>query len=496
MSEAGAWPERFRKVGMLCPLVVLVLALFPAIWHKLDFDDDLDPEFPAVIRPTFSHVAPAAYRLAEPGDTLDRVALYLAATGVVVAVTGSALHRGGALWPAGIALAVAALWHSATPGPTFDGWHGLGWRTMADPRADWALRALLAIAAWLLGGVVALNVLRARGLLRAYFHDASSRRDAALWVASFVLVVARQFEIPGVEPQGYWPRWALICGLLGFDLGLLIAALPELRKWRRRVVAVPLWATAWAALVYGGIWLTWYHRPLGRFRVVEPGRIYMSAMPTPLGLRVEFARLHFRTIINLFPEETRQRSPLLPDELRFARAHGIRYVGSPSNPSQTASSRFLDETLELAQDPAAWPILVHCHGCMDRTPAWMGIYRFVVQKRPLLEIMQEIERHRGYRPWSAVVLLYNRVLPSRAGARYWADPTAARLRGGADRAEPRTGRRRHGGSEPGRPTACRLGRAIGEAPDSLTPGASPVDHRRSAYGPSSEPTRPMASNRA
>jgi len=151
-------------------------------------------------------------------------------------------------------------------------------------------------------------------------------------------------------------------------------------------------------------------------------------MPTRRGLEVAHSRLHFRTIINLFPEETSQRSPLLPEELKFARDHGIRYLGSPSNASDLVAAQFLDQTLSLAQDPSAWPILVHCHGCMDRTPAWAGIYRFVVQERPLLEIMQEIERHRGYRPWAAVILLYNRVLPPRAGARYWADPTADLLR--------------------------------------------------------------------
>ena len=43
-------------------------------------------------------------------------------------------------------------------------------------------------------------------------------------------------------------------------------------------------------------------------------------------------------------------------------------------------------------------------------------------------VMQEIERHRGYRPKASVVLLYNRVLPPRAGERYWTDPTAALLR--------------------------------------------------------------------
>ena len=154
----------------------------------------------------------------------------------------------------------------------------------------------------------------------------------------------------------------------------------------------------------------------------------MSAMPTLRGLEVAHARHRFRTIINLFPEDTPLRSPLLPDELKFAREHGIHYVGSPSDPSEPASNAFLDQTLALAQDPAAWPILVHCHGCMDRSPAWMGIYDFVVKERPLLTVMQKIERHRGYRPKASVILLYNRVLPKRTAGRYWSDATASLLR--------------------------------------------------------------------
>jgi hypothetical protein len=42
--------------------------------------------------------------------------------------------------------------------------------------------------------------------------------------------------------------------------------------------------------------------------------------------------------------------------------------------------------------------------------------------------MQEIERHRGYRPKASVTLLYNRVLEPRAPRRYASDPTAALLR--------------------------------------------------------------------
>ena len=161
----------------------------------------------------------------------------------------------------------------------------------------------------------------------------------------------------------------------------------------------------------------------------------MSAMPTLRGLEIAQARHPFRTIINLFPEETAQGSPLSARRAEIRREHGIRYLGSPSDPSDAASSAFLDETLALAQDPSAWPILVHCHGCMDRSPAWMGIYQFVVKERPLLEVMQEIERHRGYRPKASVILLYNRVLPPRGGT-VPDRPDGGRFCGNVPRARP------------------------------------------------------------
>jgi protein tyrosine/serine phosphatase len=171
--------------------------------------------------------------------------------------------------------------------------------------------------------------------------------------------------------------------------------------------------------------MSWYHRPLDRLHTVEPGRIYISAMPTYRGLEIAHARHRFKTIINLFPEDTWQRSPLLPQEERFVREHGLRYVRATV--TDIDSDEFLDRTLALARDPDAWPILVHCHGCMDRSPGWMGIYRFVVQGVPLDAILKEIEAHRGYRPKSSITLLFNRVLEPRAPERYRADPTARRL---------------------------------------------------------------------
>ena len=65
---------------------------------------------------------------------------------------------------------------------------------------------------------------------------------------------------------------------------------------------------------------------------------------------------------------------------------------------------------------------------MDRSPAWMGLYRFVVQGWPLADALREIERHRGLRPKASVTLLYNRVLPRLAPERSALDPTVPFLR--------------------------------------------------------------------
>ena len=412
---------------------MIALAVVPAIWHVLDFENDADPEFPRVERMTFSRRPPAAYRLAEPGDTIDRVALYLSAGAIVLAVAGWAGRRrelgpqsDADLWPAALPLALIACWHAATPGPTFDGWHGLGWRESLDPAAPAGLRVVLGACLAVLAGWAAIAGVRE---WRRWADLAGrARADGALGLLAIgaVLIPLRQFEIPGVEPAGYWPRWAFVWGILAFDLALircLPAREPAVRRWRPLAAR---WA-GWAVLVAAGLAVTWLHRPIDRLKAIVPGRIYISAMPTYRGLEVANGRHHFKTILNLFPEDLPGlRSPHQADEARFAREHGINYVVSPVEASK--AEKFLRQGLTMAQDPAAWPMLVHCHACMDRTPAWLGIYRFVVQGRPLDEALRELERHRGYRPKGSVTVLYNRVLPALAPGRAASDPTAAWLR--------------------------------------------------------------------
>ena len=169
-------------------------------------------------------------------------------------------------------------------------------------------------------------------------------------------------------------------------------------------------------LDFTGRGLFWYQRPIARLKEVVPGRLYLSAMPTYLGLQLAQQRYHFRTIINLYPELTPEQSPHWQDELRFVREHGLNYLGNESRDG-TGGEDFVAKTLELSRDPQTWPILVHCHASMDRSPAWVGIYRFVVEGWPLADAIREIERHRGLRPKAAVTVLYTQILPKIAPER-------------------------------------------------------------------------------
>ncbi len=431
-------PDPRRLFGRFWPWLVLLAAVVPAVWSVLEFETDIDPEFPQVARATYSQRPPAAYRLAEPGDTIDRVSLYAASAGVVLALLGWTRRERRSLWPAALVLMLAAWYHAATPGPNPAGWHGLGWRILGDATAPGGWRVVLGLLALGMTASFAAVMVLAWPERRALVMQARESHTLGLLVIAGLLVLARQVEIPGAEPAGYWPRWAFAWGLIAFDLALVrlcrvgSAHHPGMKTVGRvhptRIVGWGLaLAAGWLGLTYGGIALVKWHRPIARFKQVVPGRIFISAMPSHHGLELVQRRHHFKTIMDLFPEDTPLQSSLWPEELRFVKEHPeIRFVRSPADPSQ--ADAFLDETLRLAQDPSAWPILVHCHACMDRTPAWLGLYRFAIEGRPLVEVLREIEQHRGCRPKASVTLLYNHTLPRLAPERAQADATARELK--------------------------------------------------------------------
>jgi hypothetical protein len=417
LPEPG-WRVRFW------PWLVLGLAVVPAAWYILDHESDIDPEFPRVVRPTFNAFPAPAYRFAEAGDTIDHAAVYISSAALILSAWGVIRGERRRPWLAALALSAAGYWHAATPGPLVDGWHGLGWRNLLNSGSPPELRLVLALAALVLAVLVLQGV---SGLpFRQSWKAAGERGIAGLLVLAALLVVLRQVSWIDREPIGFWPRWTFVWGLLAWALALVRVVPSASPGWSRAGVVAGMVVLS-LALDFAGRGLFWYQRPLHRLREVVPARIFISAMPTYRGLELAHRRHHIKTIINLFPEYTPERSPLAPEELRFVRDHGLNLVSNELT-DDPSGEEFLARTLEIAQDPDAWPILVHCHASMDRSPAWMGLYRFAVQGWPLADAIREIEVHRGLRPKASVTLLYNRMIPRLAPERAATDPTVALLR--------------------------------------------------------------------
>ncbi len=426
------------KRSRFWPWLLLALLTLPAFWYVVDYENDIDPELPSVVRPTFSRYPPPAYRFAEACDTIDHVAVYVSSAALVLAAWGWLRNRRERLWVAAVALSAAGFWHAATPGPLADGWYGLGWRTIFDLRAPASNRLTLAALAVGVAATVVLTLYTRPW--RSAWNAARGRGILGLLFAAAILLVMRQIGRLDWEPLGFWPRWFYVWALFAWAFALVRVVPAAPPGWSRRAILGAMVMIS-LCLDVTGRGLFWYQRPLARLREVVPGRIYISAMPTYRGLQLAQKRYHFRTIINLYPEYTPEQSPHWPDELHFARERGITYVGNTSSDGGGGEA-FVAQTIELARDPKSWPVLVHCHASMDRSPAWMGIYRFVVERWPLADALREIERHRGLRPKAAVTVLYTHILPLLAPERC-AGPDV----------RPLEGMRRGVGSSPG--AACR-----------------------------------------
>ena len=98
-----------RALARAWPWLLLAAATLPSFWYILVYPTDVDPEFPRVVRPTFSAYPPAAYRWAEPGDTTDHIAVYTASAALVICVWGMLRERTNRAWIAALAVSAGGI---------------------------------------------------------------------------------------------------------------------------------------------------------------------------------------------------------------------------------------------------------------------------------------------------------------------------------------------------------------------------------------------------
>ena len=117
------------------------------------------------------------------------------------------------------------------------------------------------------------------------------------------------------------------------------------------------------------------------FHVVKPGVLYRSGQMSLAGLERVVHDHGIRTVVTLRDAEVEGDRP--PDwrEEQYCRGQDIRYVrirprnwwsptGGPA-PADAGVKRFV----ALMEDPANYPVLVHCFAGIHRTGAYVAVYR-------------------------------------------------------------------------------------------------------------------------
>src|SRR5262249_53933597 len=134
------------------------------------------------------------------------------------------------------------------------------------------------------------------------------------------------------------------------------------------------------------IFYRWTYTHEKRLREVTPGRFYRSGEMTAPGFREAIADLRIRTIINLQDEYP---DPDLPEgyfyggtvkESALCRQMGVR---SQYIPPDLIAHRLtpimrplaIDRFLKVLDDPASYPVLIHCRAGLHRTGVMTAVYR-------------------------------------------------------------------------------------------------------------------------
>ena len=123
-----------------------------------------------------------------------------------------------------------------------------------------------------------------------------------------------------------------------------------------------------------------------RLRVVTAGKLYRSGCMTSSGLEAAIKTHSIRTVINLMEESP---DPVLrrhywgwasDKESDIVARTGARYLQMtvkylPRNKAPFERPQTIERYLEILDDPASYPVLVHCKAGLHRTGVLIALYR-------------------------------------------------------------------------------------------------------------------------
>jgi hypothetical protein len=134
------------------------------------------------------------------------------------------------------------------------------------------------------------------------------------------------------------------------------------------------------------VYYRWDYTHSKRLREVTPGVLYRSGEMTADGFTEAVALYHIRTIVNLqdeYPDPDVSKcyfSAACIKESELCRQLGVRYVYLPPDllahgESMLHRPRAIDRFLQVLDDTANHPVLVHCRAGLHRTGIMTAVYR-------------------------------------------------------------------------------------------------------------------------
>jgi protein tyrosine/serine phosphatase len=179
--------------------------------------------------------------------------------------------------------------------------------------------------------------------------------------------------------------------------------MPTYLRWSLGVVVAVL------VSVVPVIHFRWVYTHAKRLREVTPGKCYRSGQMTAVGFEEAVARYHFRTIVNLqdeYPDPDLAENYLgsgTIKESELCRRLGVRYVYLPPDlirRRQVPAHRpqAIDRFLVLLDDPATYPVLIHCRAGLHRTGVMTAVYRMEYQGWSPRQAIEELKAN-GFGEW-------------------------------------------------------------------------------------------------
>lgn len=143
-----------------------------------------------------------------------------------------------------------------------------------------------------------------------------------------------------------------------------------------------LLAVLTVAVLVGGpyAYFSFREKHLRNFRVVKEGVLYRSGQLSPAGMKRILHDHHIKTVITLRDADTPAELPPDHEEELFCLSQEVKYVRitprpwwAPDGPPPVEVG--VRQFLEVMDDPANYPVLVHCFAGVHRTGAYCAIYR-------------------------------------------------------------------------------------------------------------------------